>query len=1039
MIPRLVDHPHPAPLYAAFLAELRARGFQGDLSATYADRTVLATDNSIYQLTPQAITFPRHTDDLVRIARMAQDPRFADVKLAPRGGGTGTNGQSLTDGLVVDVSRHMNRILEINVAERWARVQAGVVKDQLNAELAKHGLFFAPELSTSNRATIGGMVSTDACGQGSCLYGKTRNHVLELTTVLLDGTVWRSKPLTDEELAAVERRPDRVGAVHRLLAAVARDQADLIARHFPTLNRSLTGYDLAHIRDGNGRFDLNAILCGSDGTLGLLAEAKLNVLPIPSHSALVNVRYGSFEAALRDAQALIRFGAASIETVDSKVLGLAQNDNIWEDVRAFFPEDDGRPATGVNLVEFVGHSDEEVEGPLKRITDALAAEGTVKGRRGFTVARGHEDVKRIWVMRKKGVGLLGNMKGDKRPIAFVEDAAVPPEKLADFIAEFRDALDRRGLAYGMFGHVDAGVLHVRPAIDLKDPEQERLIREVTEEVVALTRKHGGLFWGEHGKGVRSEFSPGFFGPLYPTLQRIKAAFDPGNRLNPGKIAASREGGLLKVDGVPMKGQFDRTIPPEVRAGYDEALHCNGNGACYNWDPDDPMCPSWKGTRERRHSPKGRAQLIREWLRQLAALGFDPVEESRRLRRTAAWRSLPARLRNTWARRRGEPDFSHEVKEALDGCLACKSCSGQCPIKVDVPTFRSKFFELYYGRYLRPMRDYVVASIEHLVPLMARMPGITNSLAGGGPGQAIMRAVGLVHTPMLSGVNIDRAIAERSVEIATPNALHALDGTEPARSVVIVQDAFTSYYETPLLLDLLDLVQALGFRAWLAPYRPNGKALHVHGFLGAFERLASANAGMLRELAATGVDLVGLDPSMTLTYRAEYRGALDASQVPSVLLVQEWLAGHREKMPAVGGGTAYQLLPHCTERTNALAAVRDWSSVFGAFGLGLTILPSGCCGMAGTWGHEAEHRAMSERIYSLSWASHVAAAGGSETLLADGYSCRSQAKLIDNVKLGHPVQALLAAIRASSNGEGYRGSTPPSVKTTALHPSSSQGA
>jgi FAD/FMN-containing dehydrogenase/Fe-S oxidoreductase len=909
---------------------------------------------------------------------------------------------------VVDVSRHMNRILEINVAERWARVQAGVVKDQLNAALAEHGLFFAPELSTSNRATIGGMISTDACGQGSCLYGKTRHHVLELTTVLLDGTVWHSTPLTDKELAEVERRPDRVGAVHRLLSGIARDQADLIDKHFPKLNRSLTGYDLAHIRE-NGRFNLNAILCGSEGTLGLLAEAKLNVLPIPTHSALVNVRYDSFDAALRDAQALIQFGAASIETVDSKVLGLAQNDIIWEDVRAFFPEDDGRPATGVNLVEFVGHSEEEVEAPLKRITDALAAEGTVMGRRGFTLARGHDDVKRIWVMRKKGVGLLGNMKGDKRPIAFVEDAAVPPENLADFIAEFRAALDRRGLVYGMFGHVDAGVLHVRPAIDTKDPDQQRLIREVTEEVVAIARKHGGLLWGEHGKGVRSEFSPRFFGPLYPTLQAIKAAFDPGNQLNPGKIAAPGDAGLLAVDGVPMKGQFDRTIPPEVRAGFDEALHCNGNGACYNWDPDDPMCPSWKGMRERRHSPKGRAQLIREWLRQLAAQGFDPVEESRRLRRTAGWRTLPARLRNTWTRRRGEPDFSHEVKEALDGCLACKSCTGQCPIKVDVPTFRSKFFELYYGRYLRPARDYVVGSIEYLVPWMARMPRLSNALANG-PGRAALRAVGLVDTPTLSVVNIDHAIAGRGVETATPSALGALDEAERARSVVIVQDAFTSYYETPLLLDLIDLIQALSFRPWLAPYRPNGKALHVHGLLGPFERTASTNAAMLRDLSAAGVPLVGLDPSMTLTYRSEYAGALDRSSVPAVLLVQEWLARHRERLPAVGGGREYRLLPHCTERTNALAAVRDWSSVFATFALRLTILPSGCCGMAGTWGHEAEHRAMSEHIYSLSWAPHVAAAGTSGTLLADGYSCRSQAKLIDGVRLLHPVQALLAAVR-----------------------------
>src|SRR4051812_44038573 len=268
MIPRLADVPSPAPLYADFLAELRARGFAGDLSSTFADRTVLATDNSIYQLAPQAIAFPRGIDDLVRIARATQDPRFAGLKLAPRGGGTGTNGQSLTNGLVVDVSRHMNRIVEINVAERWARVEAGVVKDQLNAALAPHGLFFAPELSTSNRATIGGMVSTDASGQGSCLYGKTRDHVLELTTVLADGTIWRSQPLRNEELRDVQRRTDHVGAIHRAVDAIERDHREKIAAHFPKLNRCLTGYDLAHIRTRDGRFDLNAVLCGSEGTLG---------------------------------------------------------------------------------------------------------------------------------------------------------------------------------------------------------------------------------------------------------------------------------------------------------------------------------------------------------------------------------------------------------------------------------------------------------------------------------------------------------------------------------------------------------------------------------------------------------------------------------------------------------------------------------------------------------------------------------------------------------------------------------------------------
>ena len=869
MLPRLPNNSTPASLYTDFLTELRVRQFEGDLAPGYGDRMISATDNSIYQLLPQAIVFPRGTEDLVRIARVAAEPRFAELIFAPRGGGTGTNGQSLTEGLVVDVSRHMNRILEINVEQGWVRVEAGVVKDQLNAALAPHGLFFPPELSTSNRATIGGMISTDACGQGSCLYGKTRDHVLELTTVLLDGTVWTSYPLEGEELAQVRRRSDRVGEVHRLVDDIQREQAGLIESHFPKLNRCLTGYDLAHIRDAQGRFNLNSVLCGSEGTLGLLAEAKLNVLPIPKHSALVNVRYGSFDAALRDAQALIRFGAASIETVDSKVLGLAQADIIWESVHQYFPEDDGQRATGVNLVEFVGDTEEEVEEPLRRITEALSAAGATRGRRGFTVARGETEVTAIWDMRKKSVGLLGNMQGDKRPIAFVEDTAVPPENLADYIAEFRATLDARGLAYGMFGHVDAGVLHVRPAIDMKDPAQEALIREITEDVVRITRKYGGLLWGEHGKGVRSEFSPRFFGPLYPTLQAIKAVFDPRNQLNPGKIAAPENGRLLTIDGLTTRGQLDRTIPPPVRAGYDEALHCNGNGACFNWDPDEAMCPSYKATRDRRHSPKGRASLTREWLRQLAAAGFDPVVEAAAIRRKPAWHSLPARLRNTWARRRGEEDFSHTVKEAMDGCLACKSCVGQCPIKVDVPSFRAKFLELYYGRYLRPARDYLVGSLETFLPAIGRMPGVYNALIGNPVGQGAMRAVGLVATPTFSGISLRRELAARGIADATPEILAALPAEERARSVVLVQDAFTSWYETGLVLDVLDLVRALGFRPWVAPFRPNGKPLHVHGFLGAFQRVASRNAAMLRALGETGVELMGIDPSMTLTYRAEY--------------------------------------------------------------------------------------------------------------------------------------------------------------------------
>ncbi|TGD97761.1 FAD-binding and (Fe-S)-binding domain-containing protein [Methylobacterium nonmethylotrophicum] len=1061
MIPALTRLPAPASPYAAFLAELRVRGFAGELSGGAADRTVLATDNSIYQIRPEAIAFPRDRDDLIRIGTLLGDPRFSGIKVSPRGGGTGTNGQSLTGGLVVDVSRHMNRILAIDVANRLVRVEPGVVKDQLNRELARHGLFFAPELSTSNRATIGGMISTDACGQGSCLYGKTRDHVRALTTVLTDGTVWTSRPLDDEALAAACARTDRVGEIHRVVSDVVARDAALIAERFPRLNRCLTGYDLAHIRDDRGRFDLNAVLCGSEGTLGLIAEATLSVLPIPGHAALVNVRYDSFDAALRDARTLVGLGAASIETVDSRVLALARGDLVWHEVSAYFPDDPEGPAAGVNLVEVLAETAEALEAGLARVTEPLTREGRRGGRRGFTVAReaarasvretvglpasdaaravgggaqgparlaedgdevegaglplappeAADAVTRIWGMRKKAVGLLGNMKGEARPIAFVEDTAVPPENLADYIAEFRAALDRRGLVYGMFGHVDAGVLHVRPAIDTKDPAQDRLIREITEEVVALTRKYGGVLWGEHGKGVRSEFSPQVFGPLYPALQRIKVAFDPRDQLNPGKIAAPEGGRLLTIDGVPTKGGHDRTIPAPVRSAYDEALHCNGNGACFTYDADEAMCPSWKGTRERRHSPKGRAQLMREWLRLLAAQGCDPVAESRALRIRRGWLGLPARLAATLRRR--DDDFSHAVKEAMDGCLACKSCVGQCPIKVDVPTFRAKFLELYHGRYLRRPRDHVVGWVEHLLPLIARAPRLANALSASPPGARLMLALGLTAMPRLSGIDLHREARRRGVATASAEALRALSPEARARSVVIVQDAFTTHYETSLVLDLVDLLLALGFTPWLAPYAPNGKPLHVHGFLGAFERRARRSATALRALAATGVDLVGIDPSMTLTYRSEYVAALGPEPAPRVQLVQEWLAARLDS-PGTGGRspsgarTAYRLLPHCTERTNAAAALRDWQTVFARLGHDLSIVPAGCCGMAGTYGHESEHRAMSEHIYGLSWAGHVAGAGASGHLLADGYSCRSQVKLIDGLHLPHPISALLRA-------------------------------
>lgn len=780
----IVPLPRPASpsttVYRDFLVALQAAGFAGEIRADHANRTVQATDNSIYQRLPQAVICPAHADDVQLLARLLAEPAHRDVAVAARGGGTGTNGQSLTDGIVVDLSRNMNRILEINAQARWVRVEAGVVKDQLNAALKPHGLFFAPELSTSNRATVGGMINTDASGQGSCTYGKTRDHVLELDFVLMGGERLHSDALDEAELERRCARQDRVGKVYRTARRIRDDKAALIDAKFPKLNRCLTGYDLAHLREADGRFNLNSVLCGAEGSLGFVVEAKLNVLPIPKFSVLVNVRYAGFMDALRDARALLEHRPLSIETVDSKVLMLAMKDFVWSSVAEYFPQDDARPTLGINLIEFSGDDEHDVDAQVRAFVEHLRTDTSVE-RLGHTLAAGDDAVKRVYAMRKRAVGLLGNVQGEARPQPFVEDTAVPPENLAAYIAEFRALLDGHGLQYGMFGHVDAGVLHVRPALDMKDPKQAALVRPVSDAVAELTQRHGGLLWGEHGKGVRSEYAPAFFGELYPSLQQLKAAFDPHNQFNPGKIATPPAPTLrlLKIDEVPTRGDHDRQIDERVWQSYGTAMHCNGNGACYNFDPDDAMCPSWKATRERVQSPKGRASLMREWLRLQGQAGVDVVAAART--RQPLLRGLAERWRNSRNARRRDADFSHEVYDAMAGCLACKSCAGQCPVKVNVPEFRSRFLELYHQRYLRPLRDYLIGSLEFTMPWMARVPALYNGLMGANWVRTLLeRQVGMVDSPLLSRFDLAAVIRAWNVKPADPHALAALSEAQRAQ-------------------------------------------------------------------------------------------------------------------------------------------------------------------------------------------------------------------------------------------------------------------
>jgi FAD/FMN-containing dehydrogenase/ferredoxin len=708
MIPRLTPTHTLDKTYQTFLNYLSQTEFSGDIRDNFASRLLMSTDNSIYQILPQGVVYPRQEQDLKILFQLAQQECFREITFSPRGGGTGTNGQSLNSGIIIDCSQYLNQILELNLEEGWVRVQPGVILDQLNDYLKPYDVFFAPNLSPSSRATIGGMINTDACGKGSRIYGKTSNHLLELRWILVDGTVGESQLINHQNLTKIQQESERLGNIYQTVNEIVTTQQDLIEQTFPKIPRFMTGYNLAKVIQEKG-FNLNWILAGSEGTLALITEAKLKVTPIPSYKQLIALHYPDFDQALSAAKMLLNAEPAAIETLDETLLTLAQQDRIYHQVKPLLGA-----AKALNLVEFVGSDLIEIQQKIAQICQNHTT--------GYAIATTEQEMAQLWELRKKAVGLLGKTPGNRKPIAFMEDTAVSPDNLASYVQDLKAILDHYPLNYAMYGHVDVGCLHVRPALDLKVPQDETIMQELSEKVVNLVRQYGGVMWGEHGKGFRSEYTSRFFGELYPDLRKIKAAFDPDNRLNPGKIVTpwGSEQEVVKITS-PLKSQFDRQVSESMRSQYQNAFNCNGNGACFNVNPDDVMCPSYKGMKTRIHSPKGRANLVREWLRQLDQIAGD----SRYL--NPAPGHILTRLWNSLGKSWGISDYSHEVYEGMAGCLSCKACVSQCPINVDIPQLKGQFLELYHTRYLRPLRDYLVGYVETLAYWQSFAPRLVNMM------------------------------------------------------------------------------------------------------------------------------------------------------------------------------------------------------------------------------------------------------------------------------------------------------------------------
>lgn len=963
-----------------FRSSLSLSGFEGDLELGLGAREVAATDNSIYHVRPAAIAYPRCAEDLNRIVQAANAHPSARIPLCPRGGNTGTNGQSLGRGVIIDFSRYMNRIIAIDAdaAGGTVKVEPGVVLDQLNAALSDIGLFFPPMVSTASRATIGGMVATDASGKGSRKYGKTSNYVEQIELVLSDGKNWTVAPMSGDQAEALSREEGLVGAIHREVLRVARENEREIAAVFPDMNRGLTGYNLQQLFDSKAdRFCLAPLLAGSEGTLAITKSITVRVIPNPAAKALAVVRYDSFEGGLRDVQRLLRSDPVAIEIIDDNVLSVARSDIIWADISSVLGDDPKDRTRAISFVEFAGSS-AEVEVGLQAI--ARLADQKPAAQIDIKIVMDGPAIVSLWKLREKSVGLLAKLAGNRQGVPFVEDTAVPPHHLPNFVSEFRDVLDRHGLKYGMFGHADVGCLHVRPFLDMKDASQASLIRPISDEIAALTKSYGGLLWGEHGRGFRGEYSPFFFGAkLFPELCKIKAAFDPNNIMNPGKLATpDPDGQLDKIDAIPFRGELDGRIADELIREFDRSVACNGNGACFSWDAKDVMCPSFKATRDRAQSPKGRAALLRTWARMVsengAAVGNREVHE-----------------------------IAVATAKSLSTCLSCKGCTTFCPVNIDVPSMKSRFFERFYAERSRPPGHYLLAMLEPLLAGGQRMPKLANILLHSAAITASARFLGFVDPP-----RFEPASHITLPPVAKPDCLAKASRTDLARTVILVEDTFTAAFDGRVMEAATELLRTLGYNVFRIPPRPNGKALYVMGMRRAFARIAHKRMEEIGSIADTGATLVGLDQATSLMFEQEYR-EFSVRQVRVASLDEFLLDAIKccERPARQTGGESFRLLGHCTETALRPAACENWVAIFAHVGERLTSVKVGCCGMAGMFGHERKHQTMSKRLFDLSW--RPALTGNLNQLLATGFSCRCQVERLEGHRPRHPVEALRSIV------------------------------
>ena len=930
-------------------------------------RALYSTDASVYQIQPRAVVLPRTRDALVQIVGTCA--RFR-CPLTMRGGGTSQAGQAIGSGLIVDTSKYLNAVLEVNPAERWVRVEPGIVLDELNAVLRPHGLRFAPDVSTASRATIGGMMANNSSGARSIIYGKTIDHVLEQEVVLADGSVVHFRSMAAASLLTAMAGDTLESRCYRVVHELAGQHQEEIGQRFPKVLRRVGGYNLDEFTPGRG-FNLAKLMVGSEGTLGVVLTARLNLVPLPKAKAVLAIQFADLLESLAATPLILTHGPSAVEVMDKAILDHTKQSAALEALRRSFI--DGDPGA-LLCVEFYGDRDEDLPPRLAALERDLREHQF--GYR-YHHATDLPAQARIWSLREAGLGLSMAMKDDAKSLSFVEDTAVAPEKLRDYIERFMAIVRNHGTSAGVYAHASVGCLHVRPVVNLKTEAGIRRFEAIANDISDLVLEYGGALSGEHGDGlVRSPFMEKMFGPeLYRAFRTIKRTFDPDGIFNPGKI----------VDAPPLTANLRYGANYETRKPatfFDYSDHggmagavemCSGLGACRK-TLDGTMCPSYMATREEQHSTRGRANV----------------------------------LRLTMAGRLGESGLGDRgVYETLDLCLECRACKAECPVGVDVARFKSEFLADYWQRHGTPLHARLLGNARTVAQVGSRLAPLSNWVAASAPARHINeRAFGVDRRRRLP--RFERRTLERRVPRRP---------TSPAALLFV--DTFTNYYEPENGVAALDVLDAAGVPTALAPNGCCGRPQISKGLLPAARELSEQNANALYDDAVAGRPIVFCEPSCLSAVRedapallrGEARRKAEVVAAASVLF-EEYVDRAVPQLPLRPGPAAILLHGHCHQKSMGLVAPAR--SLLSAIPGARVIDPdAGCCGMAGSFGYSRDHYDVSRAIGERKLFPAVRALAAEAAIVASGTSCRHQIFDFTGTQAIHPA-VLLRSLLATNH-------------------------